>query len=144
MSARKPWKSEQAEHALDQIAESIEAAKPSEIEEDILLAGEDLDSIAAAMKRAALAGIKDFKQQRLHRARQRYEESSSKIERRPRRVASNPELRRSQFFSAIRANPDVQSALTLQHRDLDELTDADIETALDELDALGALEDLGE
>jgi len=144
MSANKPWTPEQAEHVLNQIADSIEAAKPSEIEGDVLSSGGDLDSIAADMKGAALAGVKKFQQRRLHQARQRYQENSQRIEQRPRRIASSPETRRVQFFSLLHANPGVQSGLTMQHRDLNALTDADIESALEELDALGAIEDLGE
>jgi len=143
MSAKKPWTSEQAGHALDRIAESIEAAKPSDIEDDLRSAGEDLDSVTALMKDASLAGIKNFRQQRLHRARQRHEENVSTIARRASRIAGSPKARREQFFAVLKANPSVQSALTLQYRDLNEITDADIETALDELDALGALGDPG-
>ena len=120
------------------------AAKPNEIEEDVLSSGEDLDSIAIKMKGAVQAGIKKFQQQRLHKARQRYQENSRNIEQQPRRIASSSEARRVQFFSLLQANPSVQSALTMQHRDLNALTDADIESALEELDALGAIEDLGD
>jgi hypothetical protein len=144
MSADKPWTSEQAEHALNQLAESIEAAQPSEIEDDIASLGGDLNAIASDMKGAALAGIKKFQQRRLHQARQRSQENSRRIERRTRRVASSPEARRKQFLSLLRASPDFQAKLTVQHRDFNALTDADIESALEDLDALGAMDDLGE
>jgi hypothetical protein len=144
MSAKKPWTSQQAEHVLDQIAASIETASPSEIEEDLKSSGEDLDAVAASMKGAVLAGIKQFQQRKLHQARQRYQESSRKLESRERRVASSADARRVQFFSLLRSNPGVESALTVQHRDLNILTDQDIESALEELDALGAIEDLEE
>jgi hypothetical protein len=144
MSADKPWTSEQAEHALNQLAESIEAAQPSEIEDDIASLGEDLSAIASDMKGAALAGIKKFQQRRLHQARQRSQENSRRIERRTRKVASSPKARRKQFLSLLRASPDFQAKLTVQHRDFNALTDADIESALEDLDALGAMDDLGE
>ena len=144
MSANKPWTSQQAEHVLDEIAASIEAATPSEIEDEFHATGDDLDAIAASMKSSVLAGIKQFQQRWLHQARQRYQESSRQIERRARRVASSPDARRTQFFSLLQANPGVKSALTVQHRDLNVLTDQDIESALEELDALGAIGDLGE
>jgi hypothetical protein len=144
MSANKPWTAEQAEHVLNQLADSIEAAKPSEIEEDVLSSGESLDAIADDMRGAALAGIKKFQQRRLHQAQQRYQVNSRQIERRQRRVASSPEARKIQFFSLLHANPGVQSGLTMQHRDLNALTDVDIESALEELDALGAIDDLGD
>jgi hypothetical protein len=144
MSADKPWTSEQAEHTLNQLAESIEAAKPGEIEDDIASSGEDLNAIASDMKGAALAGIKKFQQRRLHQARQRSQENSLRIERRTRRVALSPEARREQFLSLLRASPDFQAKLTVQHRDFNALTDTDIESALEDLDALGAMDDLEE
>lgn len=78
---------------------------------------------------------------RIHHARQRYQVSSSKIEQRPRRFGGSPEERRRKFFSALESNPGLRSALTMQYRDLNELTDEDIETGLDDLEMLGALEE---
>jgi len=144
MSANKSWNSEQTGHVLNQLADSIEAATPSEIEQDILSSEESLDAIADEMKSAALAGIKKFQQRRLHQARQRYQVSSRQLERQQRRVALTPDARRVQFFSLLKANPGFQSRLTVQHRDLNTLTDADIESALEELDALGAIEKIGD
>lgn len=144
MSANKPWNSEQTEHLLNQLADSIEAATPSEIEQEILSSEESLDAIADGMKGAALAGIKKFQQRRLHHARQRYQISSTQLEHRQRRVALTSDARRVQFFSLVKANPGIQSGLTMQHRDLNALTDGDIESALEELDALGAIEKLGD
>ena len=59
MSVKKQWTVEQAEHVLGQIADSIEAASPGEIEEDILSSGEDAEALAAQTKAALLAGVKD-------------------------------------------------------------------------------------
>lgn len=144
MSINKPWNSEQTEHLLNQLADSIEAATPSEIEQEILSSEGSLDAIVDGMKGAALAGIKKFQQRRLHQARQRYQTSSTHLEHRQLRVASTPDARRVQFFALVRANPGIQSGLTMQHRDLNALTDGDIESALEELDALGAVEKLGD
>jgi hypothetical protein len=144
MSANKRWTREEAERVLDQLADSIETEAPAEIAADLKDTGHDLNDVAAQMKSAALAGVKAFRQQRLHRARERYKESSAKIERRNRRFGSSPEERRRRFFSVLESKPALRSALTMQHRDLNELTDADIESALDELEILGALEELDE
>lgn len=141
MSANKRWRREEAERALDQIAESIEKGDAGEIAADLKELGQDVNEIASQTKAAALAGIKEFRQQRLHQARQRYQESSTKIERRPKRFGGSPEERRRRFFSALESNPGLKSALTMQFRDLDELTDEDIETGLDDLETLGALEE---
>ena len=141
MSANKRWRREEAERLLDQIAESIEKGDASEIAADLKESGQDVDEIASLTKAAALAGIREFRQQRLLHARQRYQESSSKIERRAKRIGGSPEERRRRFFAALESNPGLRSALTMQYRDLNELTDADIETGLDDLETLGALEE---
>ncbi|MGB8481365.1 MAG: hypothetical protein WCE63_21370 [Acidobacteriaceae bacterium] len=141
MSANKHWTREKAERVLDQIAESIEKGDAVEIAADLKESGQDVNEIASRTKAAALAGIKEFRQQRLHQARQRYQESSSRIERRARRFGGSPEERRRRLFSALESNPGLKSALTMQYRDLNELTDEDIETGLDDLETLGALEE---
>jgi len=66
MSVKKQWTVEQAEHVLGQIADSIEAASPGEIEEDVLSSGEDAEALAAQTKAALLAGVKEFQQKKLH------------------------------------------------------------------------------
>ena len=144
MSGKKLWTVEQAEHALDQIAESVEAAPSKEIEEDVLSSGGDADVLATQTKAALLAGVKRFQQRRLSHARQRYRESSQRIESRARRVASSAEARKTQFLALVKANPSIQSALTIQYRELSSLTDDDITSALEEANALGALEEIGE
>jgi hypothetical protein len=141
MSANKRWRREEAERVLDQIAEAIEKGDAGDIAADLKESGQDVDEIASRTKAAALAGIKEFRQQRLHHARQRYQESSSKIERRAKRFGGSPEERRRRFFAALESNPSLRSALTMQYRDLNELTDADIEMGLDDLETLGALEE---
>ena len=142
MSAKKHWTREEAERVLDHLADSIETGDAAEIAADLKDSGHDFNDVASRMKAAALAGGKEHRQQRLHHARQRYQESSLKIERRTRRSGGSREERRQRFFSVIEARPELKSALTMQHRDLNELTDTDIDSALDELEILGALEDL--
>ena len=142
MSANKRSTREEAERVLDQLSDSIETGDPAEIAEDMKASGHDLNDVAAKMKNAALDGVKAFRQQRLHRARSRYQDSSTKIARRASQLGDSPEQRRLRFFSVLESKPDLRSALTIQHRDLNELTDSDIESALDDLDVLGALEEL--
>jgi hypothetical protein len=142
MSAKRRWTREEAERVLDHLAESIETGDAAEIAADLKDSGYDLSDVASRMKAAALAGIKGHRQQRLQHARQRYQESSLKIARRTRRFEGSHEERRLRFFSIIEARPELKSRLTVQHRDLNELTDRDIDSALEELEILGVLEDL--
>lgn len=142
MSADKHWTREEAERVFDHLADSIETKSASEIAAELKESGHDVNDIAAKMKAAALAGVKGFRQQRLHHARQRYEESSSKIERRSKVVGCSREERRRRFFRVLDEKPELRSRYTMQHRDLNALADTDIDSALEELEILGALEDV--
>lgn len=141
MSADKRWKRDEAERVSDHLADSIETESASEIVAELKDSGHDINDIAAKMKAAALAGVKGFRQLRLHRARQRYEESSSKIERHAKTAEGSREERRRRFFRVLDEKPQLRSRYTMQHRDLNALTDTDIDSALEELEMLGALED---
>jgi GrpB-like predicted nucleotidyltransferase (UPF0157 family) len=141
MSDDKRWTREEAERVFDHLADSIETESASEIAAELKDSGHDINDIAARMKAAALAGVKGFRQQRLHRARQRYDESSSKIERHSKAVGGSREERRRRFFRVLDEKPELRSRYTMQHRDLNALTDTDIDSALEELEILGALED---
>lgn len=142
MSIDKRWTREEAERAFDHLADSIEAESASEIASELKESGHDLNDIVARMKASALAGVKAFRQQRLHQARERYVESSSRIERHSKSVGGSREERRIRFFAVMNAKPELQAQYTMQHRDLNAITDADIESALEELEILGALKDV--
>ncbi|HCT60929.1 MULTISPECIES: hypothetical protein [Acidobacterium] len=142
MSAKKRWTVGEAERVLDHLADSIETGDATEVAADLKDSGHDMNDIASRMRAAALSGVSSFRKQALHRARQRYQESSAKLERRAGHSGGSPEERRQRFFSAIESRPELKSALTMQHRDLNELTETDIDSALEELEMLGALEDL--
>src|ERR1700761_5075669 len=107
MSIDKRWTREEAERAFDHLADSIEAESASEIASELKESGHDLADVAAKMKASALAGVKAFRQQRLHRARERYVESSSKIEGRAKRVSGSPDERRKRFFAVLNAKPEL-------------------------------------
>lgn len=141
MSANKRWTPEEAERVLDQLANAIEAGSAADIAAEMKGGGYDLNDVAGRTKAAALAGIKQFRQQRLHQARQQYQESSARIERHTRRLGWSPDERRQRFQFMLAAKPEFRAALTMQYRDLSNLTDSDIESALEELEILGALEE---
>jgi len=142
MSIDKRWTREEAERAFDHLADSIEAESASEIASELKESGHDLNDMASRMKASALAGVKAFRQQRLHRARKRYVESSSRIEGRAKGMAGSREERRNRFLAVLNSKPELQARYTVQHRDLNALTDEDIDSALEELEILGALEDV--
>lgn len=141
MSTEKPWTREEAERVLDHLAELIQAGDAAEISGDLKDSGHDVNGFISRVRDAAFAALKEHRQRRLLRARQRYRENSLRIQGRAGRPGTSGEERRLMFSSLISARPELLSALTMQYRDLNELTDADIDSALEELEILGALED---
>jgi GrpB-like predicted nucleotidyltransferase (UPF0157 family) len=139
MSFSKAWTREETERVLEELGSLIEAAEPAEVAADLKEGGHDLSEVEARMKTAALAGIKSFKQKGLHRARERYQESSSRIERRTQRLTGSSADRRRRFFDVLETNPGLRSSLTVQHRDFNEMTEDDIDSALEEMEILGVL-----
>lgn len=141
MSGKKPDSRAEIERILDHLAESIESAPPEELLEEAKNAGADTKKIAEGTKERLLSALKRFEQQPLHRARQRYRSNLADIEGRNQKIADTPASRREQFLSLLTRNPVLGRKLTMQHRDLEELNDEDITSALEELDILGALDD---
>lgn len=142
MSVNKGWRQEESARVLNELAATIEAAEPAELATALQEGGHDLGEIESRMKTAALAGIKQFKQQGLHRARERYRESSARIERQSRGLKGSSADRRRRLFNALEANPDLRSSLTVQHRNFNEMTEEDIDSALEEMEILGVLGDV--
>lgn len=139
MSVTKGWSREETERVLEELAASIEATEPVEIAADLKAGGFDLSEVESRMRASALSGIKAFKQKGLHRARARYQESTTRIERRTRGLTGSTEDRRWRFIHALEANPGIRSSLTVQHRDFNEMTEQDIDSALEEMEILGVL-----
>ncbi len=142
MSADKGWTQEESARVLEELADLIEATEPAELAKELREGGHDLLEVEGRMKAAALAGIKNFKQQGLHRARERYRESSVRIERQARTLKGSTADRRRRLFNALEANPGLRSSLTVQHRDFNEMTEEDVDSALEEIEILGVLEDV--
>jgi hypothetical protein len=141
MSSKKPNARREVEHILDRLAESIEATSPEELVQEAKDAGVDTKKIAEETKETLLAALKRLEQQPLHRARQRYRSNLADIQSRNQRIANTPTSRREQFFTLLSRNPTLGKRLTIQHRELEDLNDEDITSALEELDILGALDD---
>ena len=139
MSISKGWTRAETELVLEELAASIETSEPAELAADFRDSGDDLSVIENRMKTAAIKGIKAFKQQGLHHARERYQQSSLRIGRQLRSLSGSSDDRRRRLFSALQAHPGIEASLTIQHRDFGEMTEDDINSALEEMEILGVL-----
>jgi hypothetical protein len=119
----------------DAIEESIETASGADLREDILLEGRDPAAVAAATRAVFARVTKHFQQKRLIDARRAREAALSAYERHKTQLPSAPQARRALLQRVITAQPH----LTMQFRDLDHQSDADVESALKQLALLGLL-----
>lgn len=127
---------------MDALAESVVEASDPDILAEAREAGEDpartADRVRAVLRRAA----KDYEQRRLREAQKAYEERLQSIQARPYVLPKTPESRRKLFTLVMTRKPELGQALvTAQHRDFKDLTDADIQSCLEQLGALGVLDE---
>ena len=132
------------EGILDGLAESIEAATPEEIVADAQAAGENPDAIANTVRKTLLDAVKIFEQRKLEAARQAYRMHATSGE--PRRfcLPDTTHQRRQLLSSVFQNKPRLGEVLTIQHRSFDDLSDEDVQSALEELAELGLLDDWAE
>jgi hypothetical protein len=127
---------------MDALAESVAEASDADLLAEAREAGEDpartAERVRAVLRRAAKA----YDQRRLREAQRAYEERVRSIRARPYVMPKTPESRRKLFTAVMTRKPELGEALvTAQHRDFTDLTDADIQSCLEQLAALGVLDD---
>jgi hypothetical protein len=112
-------------------------------DEDILLEvqeeGENPDEIATQVKGVLLESVRKYKQRHLHSAQEEYEQEIARIEKHRDKIPSSVEEQRELLAYIFAQQPQL---LTLQNRDFQKFTDADVESLLLDLEALGALDEL--
>jgi hypothetical protein len=123
------------ERLHDAVEASIETASDAELREDILLEGRDPAAVAAATRSVFDRVGKAFRQKRLHETRRAREMALSSYEQHKATLPAGPQARRALLQQVIAAQPH----LTMQFRDLDHQSDADVESALQHLALLGLL-----
>ncbi len=127
------------QRVVDAIAASVLKASDEEIEEEIRAEGEDPDASAQRL-RARLLGLVDReREQRLAAARERQQRKRAAAEKEP-ELPATPEARMELLVAAVAAMARRRAPLTLQHRELESLSDADVTRLLRQLASLGALE----
>lgn len=132
------------EGILDGLAESIEAATPEETLADAQAAGENPEAIANNVKKTLLDAVKRFEQRKLEAARQAYRLRATDSGPKKFCLPDTPHERRRWLFAVFRSKPRLGEVLTIQHRSFEDLSDEDVQTALEELAELGFLDDWAE
>lgn len=132
-------------NVMDTVSEPILKMTDEEIRAEVIERGEDPDKVAAEVKDKILGTVKNYKQRHLNKAQEEYERETNASQQRRADLPDSPEARRELLNLVCSQKPELGSMLlTLQHRDFEELTDVDVESSLEELWELGALNDLPE
>lgn len=123
----------------DALAKSVLEMSDEEILAEAQDDGDDIATAAEEVRQVLRASLKAHKQRRLIEAHQQYEEKMLAMFQREYSLPVSPEDKRALFLGVLNTNPQVNSALTMQHRNFKELSDEDIESYLKQFVELGIL-----
>ncbi len=125
---------------MEALAESVAEASDEEILRETREAAEDPRVIADRVRDVLRRAAKDFEQRRLRAAEKAHEEHVQSLRTRSSSLPNTPEDRRKLFTLVMTRKPELGQALvTLQNREFKNFTDADIQSCLEQLGALGVL-----
>jgi len=126
---------------MDALAESAAQASDEEILSEVRESGEDPEAVAARVRGILSDAVTAYEQRRLRDAEESYRRRVESMRTQSRAIPTTPQRRRELFMIIMTRQPDLGTALvTLQNREFRNLTDADIQSALEQLAALGALQ----
>ena len=126
---------------MNGVAESYAEASDEDLLQEARSAGVDVETSAERLKATMLDIVASHKRLRLTDARSAYESAVRDLATRQATLPVTQDTRRALFDAVMRTKPELQGLLTAQFRDLDTLTDADIESCLRQFHALGILDE---
>jgi hypothetical protein len=126
---------------INALADSVLEESDDEIREELRMKGVDMDAEAVRLKAIMLDTVKAFRQRSLNAAREAYNREIIQMEKKPYPIPETAEERRDLFLLLTQKKKYAQY-VTAQYRNLEELTDNDIKTYLEDLAALGILQEL--
>jgi hypothetical protein len=128
---------------INGLAESVAEASDADVLAEARETGEDPERTAARVHELLGRAAKDYEQRRLRGAQKDYDDRVRALRARQYALPGTPEARRKLFVLVMSQKREIGEALlTAQHRELKDLTDADIQSCLDQLGALGVLDEL--
>jgi len=127
---------------MDALSEHVAEASDDEVITEMREAGEDPATVAERVRDILSRAVTAFEQQRLREAENAYERRVRAIRERRYQVPETPERRRELLTLVMTRKPQLGAALvTLQNREFKNLTDADIQSCLQQLGAIGVLDE---
>lgn len=138
----KPRKSDEEvlENLMNELAEGILEISDEELIAEAREARVDPDKAAQRVAELVQRAIEQRGQRKRQEARREYEATIAAMQKRTYRLPDDPQQRRALLDAVVQRYPRVRSAVTLQHRDLTSLSDADVGSQLRKLQELGFLD----
>lgn len=127
---------------VNTLDDAIEQASDEEILHEAKLAGIDTAAQASRAKRMLLDAVTQHQKRALRVAQAGYHQEVQTLSTTTYTLPRSPEERRRLFEQVVAKQPQYAQMYTTQHRDLKDLTDADVESYLEDLAVLGILDDL--
>jgi hypothetical protein len=130
---KRPW-----DGIMEHVAESVVLLSDSEIHDEWSAA--ERQKMANESRDCLRQSVSQFRKRALHEAWQQYVREVESIRRKPFKLPKRGEPQRALLNDLFTRFPQVRSTvLTIQHREFRTLTDADVESYLRQLIALGVL-----
>ena len=144
MSSEKRDYGRELRRVFDGISDYVEQATDEDLIEDARDAGENPDETATQVRSILLDAVTGFQQRRLREARQSYEEQVAAMRQRTYTLPSTVAERRALLLVLIGKSQEMNRVVTTQFRDLNAITDDDVESLLKQCADLGLLNDLSD
>jgi hypothetical protein len=133
----------QFKNLVDALSRSIRDATDEEIQEDARLAGVDLDTNAARLKSRFAEMARQFHKRKFFQAQEDYAREVQKIQNSSFQLPASAGERRALLQLVAAQQAQRGAPLTAHGRDLENLSDDDVASLLEELAALGLLDNSG-
>jgi hypothetical protein len=139
MAGKERSHTENLDKILDFLGDHIRSAPEDELVEAAREEGRDPGEENTRLKGLLLKKLKSHQQKKLAEAREGYERELASMSEGDCKLPDTPEERRALFMATLAQVSQLQSAFTMQHRDLSEFSDEDIVANLKKFHQLGLL-----
>ena len=133
---------EELTHLFEALAESVLASSDADLLSELRGEGQDPDVLAQRASQLIQVAIKATAEAKRREARRAYEANVATLKAGKYKIPATIADQRVLLGSVFARNPDVGRVLTLQHRELKTLSDADVRGYLEKLGELGFLDDV--
>ena len=121
------------------LTQGVENASPEDLLAEAKAEGQDTEQTASSVRATLFDAVRSFEQRKLHAARHGYKKRSADLKGRRCVLPSTPGERLALLKRAAR-NDERVAKVTARFRDFKDLTDEDVQSALEDLMELGALD----